>query len=179
MMRKIFGGAMAFSMIGAVVLGGVLAWSNSQELDGSSVVGSISWSVCHTGTVAPVCPLGDGPTGDYIGPDDDHIVWVDNRHIVNTGLPGDFRIQFDPAASKVDITDTTDTPVNSQTDQNNCAVVWFGGSVAAIGINDVLNPGDVGAPFRIGMQVHPGAPTACMGDTVSWKATITVKTVPQ
>jgi hypothetical protein len=177
MMRKIFGGAMAFSMIGAVVLGGVLAWSNSQELDGSSVVGSITWAITTPGTGT------DGPTGDYIGPDDDHVVWVDNRHILNTGAPGDFSLEFDPAASKVDITDVTDTPAggaNAPTDQNNCAVVWFGGTVEEIGNHSVQNPGDlIGQPFRIGMQVHPGAPTACMGDTVSWKATITVKTVAQ
>ncbi len=40
MMRKIFGGAMAFSVVGAVLLGGVLAWQASDAVHSQNQVGA-------------------------------------------------------------------------------------------------------------------------------------------
>jgi hypothetical protein len=39
-MRKIFAGAMALSMVGAIILGGALAWNDSESFVGVSRVGN-------------------------------------------------------------------------------------------------------------------------------------------
>jgi len=166
MMRKIFGGAMAFSMVGAVVLGGVLAWTNSQSYTETSEVGNLSFTQQHT------------HLDRIIGPDDDHLVYPDTGHITNASPSDSFRIQLDTAHSKVDILDTH-KPGHSDSDQANCAISWFGGVVESIGNPAVLNPGDVGDDFRVGLRVHPGAPTSCQADDVNYMVTLYANTVGQ
>lgn len=167
MMRKIFGGAMAFSMVGAVVLGGVLAWSNSRSYNGTAQVGSLDFSL---GTPAH--------NNDRIGPDDGIYRTVDNITITNTGGAIGFDLLYD--SGHVDILDVT-SPVGSTTDQANCGTQNFVGRVVDLTNGKVLlalsnNLADLSGDAQTQLKVNNGAPAACQGDIVSYRVTINMKT---
>lgn len=166
MMRKIFGGAMAFSMVGAVVLGGVLAWSNSETYDETSQVGLLDFD------------LDVSHLGDRIGPDDGIYRVVDNVRIENTGGSTGYDLLYD--SGKVDILDVSN-PVSGQSDQANCGIQNFVGRVVDLTNGKVLlstsnDPDNLEGFVRTEMSVNVGAPAACQSDMVNYRVTINMKT---
>jgi hypothetical protein len=165
MMRKIFGGAMAFSMVGAVVLGGVLAWSNSQSFNQSATVGSLAFSLSPTHNT------------DRIGPNDNIPRITDNVMIHNTGGGTGFDLVFD--TGHVDILDVVN--VLGTTDQANCGAPNFVGTVQDKTGGATLTADTTKTPdglVQVMMAVQSGAPIACEGDTVSYRVVINMKTKP-
>ena len=47
-MRKIFGGSVLLSLVGAIILGGSLAWESTQHSDGNKAsVGELEWGMFY------------------------------------------------------------------------------------------------------------------------------------
>jgi len=86
MMRKIFGGAMAFSVVGAVLLGGVLAWQASDAVHSQNQVGAGGLDV----RIDTSWPDANGPDGVIIGPNG-HETDVALLDVTNTGT---FNLKF-------------------------------------------------------------------------------------
>ena len=81
-MRKIFGGALALSVLGATVLGGALAWNDTQEELGVALVGTVDWE------------LNAYPTANVLGPNGAEAV-VSYLTIENTGTAlANFNIKY-------------------------------------------------------------------------------------
>jgi hypothetical protein len=168
MMRKIFGGAMAFSMVGAVVLGGVLAWSNSQSFTEDAQVGRLSFDLQWV------------HNNDRIGPNDDIYRLTDNITITNTGGSTGFDLLFD--SGHVDILDVSN-PVFGTSDQANCGTQNFVGAIldqtgGAALLSTSANPADMQGNAAAQMKVISGAPNACQSDVVDYRVVINMKTKP-
>jgi hypothetical protein len=159
-MRKIFGGAMLFSALGAAILGGALAWEATEISDINTVgVGSISFGIAYAQN-----------GGAQLGPDDG----INNE--VGTGLIqnlGNLNIEFKEGG--VEILDVTGPAGGTA----QCNTSNFGGIVNYLGQQGGtgLATGDIAA-FDVGMNVAPGAPDACQGAVVSYVVFVTMQTTP-
>jgi len=158
-MRKIFGGAMLFSALGAAVLGGALAWTNTEVSDINTVgVGTVSFGMEYVQN-----------SGALLGPDDG----INNE--VGTGLvqnTGQLTIGYHSGGVEIlDVTGPAGGTAACNTSNFGGAVTWLGQSSGS----DLAN-GDIGA-FDVGMNVAPGAPDACQGATVSYVVFVTMQTV--
>jgi hypothetical protein len=166
MMRKIFGGAMAFSMVGAVVLGGVLAWSNSHSYEESVRVGSIGFSLTHE------------HNGGRIGPNDGQYKPVDDVTVHNTGGDDGFTLTWD--TPHVDFEDVHNG--GGAVDIANCNISNFAGKVDTVAgvLNNGINAvgGGQSGHALVQIAVLSGAPDACQGDLVEYRVTINMKTMP-
>ena len=172
MMRKIFGGAMGFSLIGAVVLGGVLAWSGEESVSGENTVGTIDFELVNELFLDPM-----------LGPDGAAAVDVYQADVLNEG---DFRLVYNEASGL-----TIDEVNFPGSNLNDAAAVCnpsnFSGGVrydpAQVNPN---GPGggtlDIGAvtggrPIRVAINVVAGASNDCQGKDVEWTARIIFSTV--
>ena len=157
-MRKIFGGAMLFSALGAAILGGALAWT-STEISGINQI--------QVGSVAFTMQYFQAP-GNLLGPDDGINNEVGSGLVQNTGQ---LTIGFN--AGGVEILDVN----NIVGDVAACNTSNFGGQVNWLGsqTGTDLAAGEIGA-FDVGMNVAVGAPDACQGALVAYVVFITMQT---
>ncbi|MFN8508881.1 MAG: hypothetical protein U0547_15125 [Dehalococcoidia bacterium] len=176
MMRKIFGGAMAFSVVGAVLLGGVLAWQASDSVSGQNSVG-------QGGLDATISAAQGAPTGVLLGPNG-NTVKVALLNLQNTGS---FRLGFakDNQGNSISgrvLIDSV-TPIGLP-DETTCGSQNFSGVTVfhAADANTVLNAlGDNGSGLNhalaVNMTVAANAPDSCQSDLVSWTATVQMVTL--
>jgi hypothetical protein len=164
-MRKIFAGAMLFSVIGAVILGGTLAWQNTQLVaDNETVdVGTLAWSSTYTqSTNARLGPNGFTSTVGF--------------GTLTNG--GDFNIVLLPLASSVVIVNVDQGHASCDPANFSGAVVDnTGGSTIPAGTSWADGPNGPGDAYWVRMTVAENAPFACMGATVTYDVYITVGTV--
>ncbi|MCC6388679.1 MAG: hypothetical protein IT302_14990 [Dehalococcoidia bacterium] len=176
MMRKIFGGAMAFSVVGAVLLGGVLAWQASDSVSSSNAVGI-------GGLDATISMAPGAPNGVLLGPNG-HTTKVALLDLTNTGT---FRLGFaqDGQGNSISGRVLIDSvqPVGLP-DETTCGSQNFSGVTVfhAADANTVLARfGDNGASMpgalAVNMSVAPGAPDSCQSDVVSWTAIVQMVTL--
>jgi hypothetical protein len=163
-MRKIFAGAMLFSVIGAVILGGTLAWQNTQ--------------LVATNVVVPVGTLGWGSiyvqeTDALLGPNG-YVTTVGHGTLSNTG---DFNIKLLASGSSVLIRNV-DSGHSSCDPWNFWGTVQdlTGGTVIAPGTSFADGPNGPGMAYRVLIGVKDNAPFACMGALVTYDVYITIET---
>jgi hypothetical protein len=165
-MRKIFGGAMLFSAVGATILGGALAWQSTAVSPLQNVgVGALGFNINYT--QAPDAQL---------GPNDGINNHIGDGTVDNTG---DYNIAYKDADSWVEITNFT-VPNGVPADHGVCNTTNFGGDVSPEGgsLNSIA-PGANGVNgFNVDMNVATVAPAACMGGTVSYIVHVTFETIP-
>jgi hypothetical protein len=165
-MRKVFGGAMIFSIVGAIVLGGALAWNSSKTQGPFPVsVGTLSWQFFY----------GQDPSAE-LGPDG-NITRVGQGWIENDG---DFQIALnDPNPGSVFIQ-------NVSPGHDNCNVNNFFGGLNSDQKGDThpVDSGTVGphgnktgGDFWVDIGVAANAPTACIGATISYTVTVNIHTI--
>ncbi|MCC6381619.1 MAG: hypothetical protein IT304_03875 [Dehalococcoidia bacterium] len=156
-MRKIFGGALLFSVVGAVLFGGVLAWKSTQiASNNSATVGDLNWTLLYT------------PNNSLIGPNGNDVK-VGEGAVTNNG---DFNIKLDaPAIGEVTV---SSVDVGHQL----CQVTNFHGAVyAKLGSSLAVIPdGGTGGDFYVNMLVDQNAPLSCVGATISYDVAINVIT---
>jgi hypothetical protein len=158
-MRKIFGGAMLFSALGAAILGGALAWQSSEYTPvDTATVGTIAFTVQYDGSFGV----------STIGPNDGVPRDVGAGALSNTGT-------FDLTVKSLNVY------VTEVTGEPNCRSDHFVGSaVVAPGsdLEDGLFAGQALVEgFIVRMAVVPAAPESCMGAVVSFRTLIEMQTV--
>jgi hypothetical protein len=178
-MRKIFAGAMAFSVIGAIILGGALAWNDSESFVGISQVGSFAWDLdgplCTDETIPDIAPCHDDPgtlahdpvlTFFLLGPAGDQIDIAYGS--IENDSDSAFNIKF--VGGEVLIT-TIDSP-------NPCSSSNFAGVVGGLGLmhSESIQPGEHGGQFFAAIQVVANANEGCIGALVGWQTNIFVET---
>ncbi len=168
-MRKIFAGAMAFSVIGAVILGGALAWNQTQTITGNTVsVGDLSFNAVYTQSAAA-----------QLGPNDGIANTLGTLDFTNTG---DFNLilvsstQQAPNGSRVIV-------LNVDQGHASCSTANFTGGVQDQGSPVfAAAPPSPGVPItysnaaKVVMAVGLTAPNACIGATVSFDILVVVAT---
>jgi hypothetical protein len=168
-MRKIFGGAMLFSGLGAAILGGALAW-NASETTGLETIDVASIEFDMTYIQSPEAILGPNDGVHYpVGR-----IWLEND--------GEMNIKFHSSAVEiVSYTKSNGAP----DDQAACAVTNFGGSTTAtqaLNTQPILEPGNDAEPaddpphLTVNMAVAAGAPDACQGGEVTYRVVVTMQT---
>lgn len=158
-MRKIFGGAMLFSAVGATILGGALAWQDTQITDFEQVdVGTVSFAIDYT----------EAP-GQLLGPNDDSPNLVGGGLISNTGTLNLYWVggQVGMAGTSNNATCNASNFVGTVTPLADLA---FGGELSA---------GELGQQgFQVDIAVKSSAPEACMGETLTYTVAVTMGTQP-
>jgi hypothetical protein len=182
MMRKIFGGAMAFSVVGAVLLGGVLAWQASDAVHSQNQVGSGGIDV----DIDDSWPGANGPDGVIIGPNG-HETDVALLDIENTGT---FNLKFactDPNMPGTCVTGVVvidEVSPSGLPDETTCGSHNFSGYTKfhlANGNSFLAGEGNLGDELNDALKVVLGvaetAPLSCQNDWVSWTAVVQMVTV--
>lgn len=159
-MRKIFGGAMLFSAVGATILGGALAWNDTQISGPQTVdVGTVGFAIEYV-------PAPDA----LLGPNDGIPNRIGGGRLSNTGDLNLFWANGEVQFFNVDAQHAT------------CNVSNFAGAVTPI--LDLGNGGELSAGavsqegYVVDAAVLPVAPEACQGATVSYVVAITMSTQP-
>lgn len=192
MMRKIFGGAMVMSIVGAVVLGGILAFQSQQTTNEfSAKVGDAQWALAYESEPNTIVPgyglevVGEG----YIANDA-----TSSFSLVNTGgtvtisevtsgcpsqlfgslvkvvqtaavAPGN---GFDPTASPAGVAGLPNSLISTNDE--------VGGSPPPSEVSDATWGTYPGA-FQAMLSLPSAVPASCFGATVGYHVTINV--VPQ
>jgi hypothetical protein len=169
-MRKIFGGAMLFSALGAVILGGALAWNASETTGLETIeVNSIEFDMIYIQAPNAILGPNDG-VHRHIGR-----LWIDND--------GTSNITFNTGA--VEIVDVQVDDNGVPDDMGVCAVSNFGGSLdpaLALEANGVIAPDNPSNPandpphLNVLGAVANGAPDACQGATVTYRVVVVMTT---
>jgi hypothetical protein len=156
-MRKIFGGAMLFSAVGATVLGGALAWNSTEITAPNTVdVGTIEFTILYV----------QHPDA-LLGPDDGVPNEIGGGTISNDGTLNLFY-----EAGSVQI-------FNVATSNATCNPSNFVGVVTPVldlAFNQEVSAGETEEGYRVAIAVVENAPEACMGATVSYLVAITMST---
>jgi hypothetical protein len=156
-MRKIFAGAMLFTALGAAILGGALAWSNTEITPPNQVdVGEVAFTILYVQHADALLGPNDGVPNEIGG-----------GTITNDG---DLNLFY--ASGSVQI-------FNVASSNGTCNPSNFTGIVTPV--LDLAPPGEVSAGdteegFRVAIAVNTGAPEACQGATVSYLVSITMAT---
>jgi hypothetical protein len=163
-MRKVFAGAMLFSVIGAVILGGTLAWQNTKKIGETQTVdvGFLDWGSVYTQNSD--AQLGPNGYQNQIG-------------IGSISNSGEFNLSLLGGLIVIRNVQTIATPGSSHA---NCDTDNFFGSVESL-----VPPGDgffapgvtVEDAYVVKMSVADTAPNSCMGATVSYDVYVTVGTL--
>ena len=172
-MRKIFAGAMVFSVIGAVILGGTLAWSNTVILGPNNVsVGQIAF----TAVFSPAASALLGPNG--------HENTVGTIDVSNTGtfnLRVDGASKENPGGSRVVIKNVDQGHASCDTDNFTGSVTPINGDNASPGQVDAPNPPAVSHTVfnlaQVKMSVIALAPNACQGAVVTFDILVVGTTI--
>jgi len=157
-MRKIFGGAMLFSALGAAVMGGALAWNASESVSGTNFVGGVNFA------------LGFAPNGAVIGPNDGIPKLVGSGDVDNNSL---YHLYYQPGQSSVHIDDVDSFDATCLEDHFLGSVSIYDGLMDGI---DALTGPEDGFDVRIATLL--GAPSDCQNSLVWWTAYITMGTAP-
>jgi hypothetical protein len=178
-MRKIFAGAMAFSVIGAVILGGALAWNDQESFVGISQVGSFDWDLdgplCTDETIPDIAPCHDDPgtltndpalTFNLLGPAGEEVDIAYGS--IENSSDSNFSIKF--VGGEVLIGEIVAAGL--------CNSANFAGLVSGLGAMhaEPIEPGEHGGQFRAAIQVVSNANEGCIGATVGWQTNIFVET---
>lgn len=163
-MRKVFAGAMLFSVIGAVILGGTLAWQNTKRVatDQTVEVGFLEWNAGYV--QSSDAQLGPNGYTNTIG-----IGFIENT--------GEFNLAFLGGIVVIKNVSGLATPGNTHA---SCDADNFFGSVEAL-----VPPGDgyyapgvlVEDAFVVKIAVANTAPNSCMGATVTYDVYVTMGTM--
>jgi hypothetical protein len=146
---------MVFSVIGAVILGGTLAWSSSKTLQNNTVsVGSLNWDTSFS--PAPSGIIGPNGATNLVG----------HGSIANNG---DFEIALNAGASVVIIKNVD--AGHSACDANN-----FRGTVQSLFTDPIALGETVEDAYHVLMTVDEHAPNSCIGAVVTYDIRITVAT---
>lgn len=181
MLRKMFGGAVAVTALGAVLLGGALSWNSSQTDNGSAVVGSLDWELKY---VPFVCSdydwSGSGPWGiecdePLLGPNG-------NETTVGGGLvdnDGDFMLKVREGIG--DLTVTHVEVADGSCDADNFSGYLRGKypttTYDTIANQDEFSEDDEGGHFEGRILVKESANKDCQGSEVSYRLQVNVETV--
>ena len=166
-MRKIFAGAMIFSVIGAVILGGALAWSSTFHIGPlTATVGDLAFSATYD--QAPDAIIGPNGVSTRMG----------DLDITNDGdfnLVNRLASPADPGGSRILI-------LNVDASHASCAPSNFSGTLLTnnvIEINQLgLAPGATAIDaLSVQLNVAASAPNACIGTTVSYDIILVMATV--
>lgn len=163
-MRKVFAGAMLFSVIGAVILGGTLAWQDTRRVAANQTVevGILEWGSIYT--QSSDAQLGPNGYQNTIG----------FGTLSNTG---EFNLALLGGQVLVTNVRTLATPGSSHA---NCDTDNFFGSVETLPFDGdgYIAPGQtVDRAYIVKMQVADTAPVSCMGATVTYDVFVTVGTL--
>lgn len=189
MLRKLFGGAVAVTALGAVVLGGALSWSNSQYDLGQASVGELDWQLLYADIECAeynwdLDPPGEGdPQAENWSPDWEIFVGSGedchdpllgpngNEDKVGAGViwnSGDFDLEVDTANSGLEITGT---------DNTDCDYDDFNGRLGlSLASDNDIEPWSAGGGFYGFIEVDDNASTDCQGALVSYIVGVTVQT---
>lgn len=156
-MRRLFIGTMLTSLLGAAVIGGVLAWTGSVSGSSQATAGTVSIAFNNY-----------TPTGNAVSPN------AADTLVANTGFTNNGTIAVSPDAGSPGSANVTGTSAGScdasnfNTPRTN-TVGGDSGSVApaASSGNDA---------FRMYVNMKSGAVDACQGVTISYDVTINVTT---
>jgi hypothetical protein len=181
-----FGGAVAVTALGAVVLGGALSWTNSDYDLGQAKVGELDWELfyadieCSEYNWEFEVGEGEDPNASpdwalFVGSgedcDDPLLGPNGNEDKVGAGLlwnAGDFGLEVDTTASQLEITGT---------DNTDCDFDDFNGRLALSAASDNdIEPNSLGGGFYGFIEVDDNAPADCQGALVSYIVGITVNT---
>lgn len=178
MLRKMFGGAVAVTALGAVLLGGALSWNSSQTDGGKAVVGALDWELKYHGQACSEYNwYGSGPWGidckePLLGPNG-------NETTVGGGAvdnDGDFMLKVKEGIGQLTIT-------HVKVDDGSCDTDNFSGSLRAKFSDTVYEPignigdDDIGGHFEGRILVKDNANSDCQGSEVSYKLQVNVETV--
>lgn len=149
-MRKLFIGTMLTSLLGAFIIGGVLAWSNSATGPSSALAGNASASFFNY-----------APTGNKVVPNDSYIK-VAQSGFTNTG---DIAVHA-TGGSVANIDIPGGTACNNDMD----------GAVNAIDGTSVAPLSNFGYAFDVYLRMNSAAENDCQGKTINYDVTINVGT---
>jgi hypothetical protein len=157
-MRKIFGGAMLFSALGAVLLGGALAWNATETIYGSNVVGTVDFDLVNANY-----------TNNQLGPNGSPAIEVVQAEIDNNGS---FSLYLQTATTDVYDVNSFDAT---------CLEAHFigGGHIeggSALQTNPEVPPGATEGWVVGTVATDSIAPEACQGSTVFWAFHVTMGT---
>jgi len=153
-MRKLFIGTLMVSLLGALVIGAVLAWTGSTTDSSSAQAGSVS-----------VAFYGYDQTANKVVPNDQWIE-VANGGLTNNGdIP--VHVRADPNAGSVG--SISYSPACGGSANTLGAVNQASGSTVNVGasVDDPL--------YRVYLKADTGLPDACQGATISYDVTINVE----
>ena len=159
-MRKIFGGAMLFSAVGATILGGALAWNDTQISGPQTVdVGAMGFAIEYV----------QHPDA-LLGPNDGTPNEIGGGRLSNTG---NLNLFWNAGAVEVYNVDASNATCNPS---NFLGVVT---PILDLGAGGELSAGAVSQEgYVVDMSVLTSAPEACQGATVSYLVAITMSTSP-
>lgn len=179
MLRKMFGGAVAVTALGAVLLGGALSWESSQTDKGKAVVGALDWELKYHPQacseydfVAAGLAWGIDCAEPLLGPNG-------NETTVGGGAvdnDGDFMLKVKEGIGELTIT-------HVQVDDGSCDTDNFAGSLDPMFGSTVYNPigniddDDIGGHFIGRILVKDNANSDCQGSEVSYRLQVNVETV--
>ena len=162
---------MLFSALGAVILGGALAWNSSETTGLETIdVASIEFDMIYIQSPDAILGPNDG-VHRQIGR-----LWIYND--------GDMNIAFHSSAFEVVNVDIPDNGVAD--DQAACSTANFGGSTIpgqALNTNPEIEPDNEAEPpddpphLIVRGAVATGAPDACQGAEVTYRVVVTMQTV--
>lgn len=160
MLRKVFGGAVLFSVTGAILFGGVFAWKTSESVTGSAKVGSQSFELHQDKDFS----------AKLLGPNGAETTVMK----LKADLNGDFSVKI--TGGTVDITHVTGAGNGDATVA--CGTGAFAGHVKletgeSHPTDYVLTKDHKGsADIFARILVEPAAPTSCMKANVEYKVTV-------
>ena len=168
MMRKIFGGTMMLSIVGAIVLGGVFAWSGSKtSTEQSFHLGSVNWALHYESETGAVGP-NDGATVNILGNG-----WFDNN--------GDFPLKINGGSVVID--DSNGAPLQCASPAYYSSTVtplnpggWLAPHTAGANPNISHDAGLTASQYQATTIVSSSLPDSCLGNNISYMVTLNVTT---
>lgn len=156
-MRKIFGGSLAFSLVGASLLGGVFAWTLSDSERDQVAVGTGAFELVYNQD--PDALLGPNGTEVRVGGGGGEAT-------------GDFVLKAGNESGKLTIK-------NVQSDQGLCTVADFSGRIYVLTPDEEMVPGDGEGDweFEAYITTNEDARVNCMGALVTYEIQVDAETV--
>lgn len=168
-MRKLFVTTLALSFLGALAIGVVYAWEETNTLPGTAPVGGAIHTVRLEPYMSEGLPVFLGPNGHEARPLKGTI---DNKGVFPL-LIASGAVAIDQVDPYVFGSASPDTSPGLQ-----CAVGDFSGRVGVTNAGPVPVGAVAGGGFDVYVTVAPNAPADCQWDWVSMTVSITASTVP-
>lgn len=156
-MRKIFGGSLAFSLVGASLLGGVFAWTLSDSQQARVAVGTGQFELVYNQD--PDALLGPNGTEVRVGGGGGE-------------AKGDFVLMAGPESGKLTIK-------NVQSDRGLCTVADFSGRIDVLTPLQEMVPGEGAGDWEFAAYIttNEDARVNCMGALVTYEIQVDAETV--